>query len=183
MKELLSEKYTFLRFLKTKSEEVLSSYKFTLNCLKRIVPVKDTATIKKGEITHWPGRLMFPEQILGLQQNESLWLVYVLRNKVETTELRNPYISKCPLPMYRLEYQTKVFDKDELMNIDDLTDTTYDYYLQANQHSGLLCSTGIGAFTINRFYCTFYDRDSAMVYAESLDSALNEQTFDHTVDK
>lgn len=171
--DLLSDKYTFLRFLKTKSDEALDGYKRTIRCLRTILPIRSQDNIEQNKQTDWPGRVMFPEQILGIPEDESLWYVYVRKRRIETTEFKNACISKCHLPKTKIEYQVPITDPDELMQIDEATDSPFDYYLQARQQVELLYMVGIGAFTINRFYCTFHNKDAAMLYAESLDAALH----------
>ena len=180
--DLLSNRYTFLRFLKTKSEEVIDGYKRTIKCVSTILPIKTHNEVIENEITDWPGRIMFPEQILGVHPDQSLWYVCVLGKHVEVTEFDNAYISKCQAPKNRIEYQIPINESEELMSIDERTDSPFDYYLQAHSHSELLWMVGIGAFTLNRFYCTFHDREMAMLYAESLDDALRNR-FQETIIK
>lgn len=173
--DLLSNRYTFLRFLKTKSEAVIDGYKLTIKCVEKIVPIKTAHGLREGETTNWPGRIMFPEQILGVDPNQSLWHVHVFGKHVEIAEFRNSYISKCHGPKNRIEYQTPIKDTEELIAIDDDSTSSFDYYLQAQDYSELLWMVGIGAFTLNRFYCTFHDQGMATLYAESLDNMLQKR--------
>lgn len=200
----LTDQYKFKRLLKT-SPAILRLYKQKFETIDSISAVKDIAIfdidesadpnsqqailLSKNE-SGWPRRIEFPEQVAEIaDKGLSVWTIIFIREVSQNAVPRGCLnIIQTENPAIGLAYDrlgpNRKFTPIEENSLDNIEQTRHAlFYLYdvlnvgdaSNPRAIEMRTTGILPASISLYNATFYDRDVAYLYADSLCEEMKTQ--------
>lgn len=128
----------------------------------------------------WPCRIKYAEQILDVNHNGySAWVVKIRQRVSENAtvtvlQYQKPGIATICYPLHTLRTTTPIYDLNKLARLDENNLITYFLMSEAdNKPIDLKTCSIIPDPVLYTYNSTFYDREIAYLYADSLQEQLN----------